>query len=1194
MFSKPKLLPGPEASIKPVTALLSFEQYLIAGEGFHLVVYNKQNGAIVASGQVFDSDSITGIILLGYAIVAPATDRGILRVLVSGGRSLCPVDIRNDSIYLGPLINSLDRILHLDRKCPTQSPQDTIAVVSVLGGLYKYDPRSSECTGIGHINSPTTISEQTILFGATANFGYRAFDQSNQAQDRLTVAAGTANGDISLKVLERVQGPLIPGMHDNWATIKYTQNRAAHPGSVFSVDFLVERGLAASCGDDRYIKIWDLGVDFRQEQAFTACENPLNGVSDPNSWTCLASTIAHEARIWDIRFLHDREGSGLVRLISYSEDATCRLWVLNEDGNTTSLRQVACFNRHSGKNIWSLTYEPKYGVPAEFAAIYTGGGDGAITSALVSPNTWNEKPEIRTWRFSDNIKVMKEPRKEPNFQPSSARSRNNHCRSLAMINRHQTVAISNDGDVVLLRYADSLRALDRFLVTQNPPDELLGEFVLIGSTSTLKGYSVVTFSFLSGSFTIIAGTHYVYFVDMEKSKLSLLRKIDHKILGLWLCGTVTSPSGDTIVYLGMSLHGHRNFELLKLEYDTSQCLEVTAIYFADISDKFGTSSTGTDVVTSCSSVIHQGILCLVLGFRKGSIRIYSHSSDITPSSYKYISLEEIPNAGIQSIHGKETVTHIQWICDSSSNERLHTVSVGRDGHVAISRISLDGVSSSSLVHRLGVPFGTAIEGFWIPPTGQGLYLYGFKSTKFIVYDVLADQELWNIPCGGARRPYTCHFQKLNPEDVLDFIFVWIEGHELKIAHKIRRTDTIIKSGAHGRDIKASAVSSLENGQCDVIATGAEDTIIKLFTQEQQPGRTAAVDLKCSATLRGHTTGIQNLVWSKDGRYLFSSGGFEELFVWRIQPAPLVGIGVICEAKVPRGMEKELELRISGFDVHWCEPEQAFVITLVYAYRSLIKTFLYRPGEESPWTVISRTTAGNAGLTHISYVNNSASAKLNELCFVTAGSDGVVTLWSPKDLRESTTKLDDAPEHTMLLTSQHLSSSIKCLSVLPLGPMETLIGIVGDGSYIAFARLVKSSSLSHKFMQPFTVAGRTVQPQHCAAITTISLYANPKPPVEHIKQSSSNPEERQEREIFAVTAGPDQQLTVTKISVRSTNSADAVEIQSVRQTTTAVADISSIALFPPQSSGIPKMVVCGAGMETWNLDVYEEGPKAAET
>lgn len=125
----------------------------------------------------------------------------------------------------------------------------------------------------------------------------------------------------------------------------------------------------------------------------------------------------------------------------------------------------------------------------------------------------------------------------------------------------------------------------------------------------------------------------------------------------------------------------------------------------------------------------------------------------------------------------------------------------------------------------------------------------------------------------------------------------------------------------------------------VLATGAEDTVVRLSTVNEDTGEVTAL-----AVVKRHTTGVQHLVWSACGRWLFSSGGVEEFFVWRVRKSDN-GLGVVEEAKCEVG-EEGGDLRICGFDVVGIHEERAgevigFVIGMVYSDSS-IKVAIHIP------------------------------------------------------------------------------------------------------------------------------------------------------------------------------------------------------------------------------------------------------------
>jgi hypothetical protein len=123
-----------------------------------------------------------------------------------------------------------------------------------------------------------------------------------------------------------------------------------------------------------------------------------------------------------------------------------------------------------------------------------------------------------------------------------------------------------------------------------------------------------------------------------------------------------------------------------------------------------------------------------------------------------------------------------------------------------------------------------------------------------------------------------------------------------------------------------------------MATGAEDTTIRLVVlrdtpshpvrhdkeeEEEEKGEetkaeerydmmTTSRTKSAVVVIKKHTTGIQALQWSRNGAYLFSSGGFEEFYVWRVRCIAGYGIGVVCEAVCPAQSDVP-DLRITDFD-----------------------------------------------------------------------------------------------------------------------------------------------------------------------------------------------------------------------------------------------------------------------------------------
>jgi WD40 repeat protein len=153
--------------------------------------------------------------------------------------------------------------------------------------------------------------------------------------------------------------------------------------------------------------------------------------------------------------------------------------------------------------------------------------------------------------------------------------------------------------------------------------------------------------------------------------------------------------------------------------------------------------------------------------------------------------------------------------------------------------------------------------------------------------------------------------------------VWTRASSMHICSQAGPNHGVIRPGSHGREIKAVAAS--QGPSSPLIATGAEDTDIKLF--EYVEG-----ELLCRRTLRRHTTGIQHLQWSENGEYLFSSGGCEEFYIWKTRrlPSPM-GVGIVCDFTYAPESE-HADLRIMSFDVK--QRNIGYDIALVFSDSSI--------------------------------------------------------------------------------------------------------------------------------------------------------------------------------------------------------------------------------------------------------------------
>ena len=306
---------------------------------------------------------------------------------------------------------------------------------------------------------------------------------------------------------------------------------------------------------------------------------------------------------------------------------------------------------------------------------------------------------------------------------------------------------------------------------------------------------------------------------------------------------------------------------------------------------------------------------LFLGSRSGDIAIYDTQPDHGGS------LRFIQSLYMRHIHGGETVTTIRSLppqTPKASHSNFYVLSAGRDGKYAIHRICMakakgPGFDTSFETVHMGTPsFGPNIEGAYWDQTCQDLLLWGFRSIDFVVWNDTRQMEIMTVECGGAHRNWAyTPLKNTNGGGRL----LWTKVSALNLYSQSQASHQIMQQGGHGREIKAIALSPAiraeDSSSRRYLATGAEDTTIRIFRNPDE-SQGANGGFRCLHTLSKHVTGIQQLRWSTNGRFLFSAAGREEFFVWRLQPVPCFDIGVVCLSQCPPVTESG-DLRIMDFD-----------------------------------------------------------------------------------------------------------------------------------------------------------------------------------------------------------------------------------------------------------------------------------------
>lgn len=344
---------------------------------------------------------------------------------------------------------------------------------------------------------------------------------------------------------------------------------------------------------------------------------------------------------------------------------------------------------------------------------------------------------------------------------------------------------------------------------------------------------------------------------------------------------------------------------------------------------------------------------LVVGSRSGRLTIYDLlARKSNPVTCTYIS--EIIHG-----HGEDAITSIELVPTATSGhfpEDLYILTTGRDGRFGVHQIFVKRVDQKEAyiglqtVHTCAPPFGPNIEGARFVDGSNDLLLWGFRSKHFVVWNETQKTEVITVDCGGASRNWA-YSPRIGGNG--GGHFVWTKASICKVQSQAQASHEVLHHGGHGREIKTMAISPTfigESGQClRYIATGAEDTAIRIFNYDAGYTLDATKGFKCLGIFTNHKTGIQQVKWSPDGNYLFSAAGLEEFFIWRVRSVPCIGVGMFCEAQFPPVTES-CDLRIMDFDVIEVDYENGenegttrheYILSLVYSDSSIRVRYKYQ-------------------------------------------------------------------------------------------------------------------------------------------------------------------------------------------------------------------------------------------------------------
>ncbi|KAH8816486.1 WD repeat protein-like protein [Xylogone sp. PMI_703] len=1172
-------------TLNPITSLefyrlKSGRLVLLAGEGGYLKVFDSKSSDLIGLYRIFQSQAIHGIVISGSS-----SNENELEVVIWGGSCISLIRGR---IWESLLSKTLGDITDLETsisnwildvslsptnhdRCSLITADNTLLQACIEAGS------QSEVVCLRTLDSPS----KSMLYSANVLW---------ETESIITVAAGTVFGEIIVW-----ECSISESEATSTAQVFYTL--AGHEGSIFGVSIssiiMDQAGkcmrLLASCSDDRTIRIWDVSKPTNSSSAPASHNQPalalaretgfgMNDVhvnGEPEFDRCLGMVMGHASRIWNVKFLQlDSES---LQVLSFGEDSTAQHWSMDMQPDRSSrslktLTHIDTFAFHSGKHLFSSAIRYT-GQPSILVA--TGGADGKISSYAVSlkkaENPYTKPSEIEApqgqsahhgslyqWELDlEEVLSCLPPNTLYQMTPESLATK-----------IVSDITSSNPSDISKELPAKKAKI-------KKPPKDTFNRYGLVAEDLIL---ATTTFGRV---LTCKLGTHLQWEeLNLPEPHESSLRSYS-VVKGLPESGVAfaTGTSGKIFVYeqgSTVQLVGDIGAKVTDMFpfvglHDMSVCLLITTIggmvgiiYQFDRRDEgrlflkqsFTVSLPEKFIVTSagyCDGFI-------ILGSRKGSLAIYKPSVQAAAVA--------LWKADAENGDAVTSITAIKTPSMGADPDKAYFLVTGKNGLYSIFLLSARAGSESEIsspiivpVHFGTPPFGPVIEAGWFE--GSELFLCGFKSKDFVVWNETKQCEIITVNCGNAHRSFAySHLKNTNGGGY----FIYTKASKLHIHYQSTCSHNIVKQGGHGREIKACAVSSSGS----FMATGAEDTAIRLWRYHR--GTTSLEKrYECLAVRQQHTAGIQHLQWHGDN-YLFSSGGVEEFYVWSITPIPGFGIGTVREASCPDQSE-EKDLRIMSFDITdapkdmQSKDEQVMLISLAYS-DSTIRTYTYCKSSGFVLLATGRYTA--ACLMQIQSIKLSSS----ELNLITAATDGKLTIWRIP-IPNSTNIL----EWQMVSAHKIHQNSIKCMDLVTLDHGKCIAVATGGDDNGLGITVYKSADIGSPTAAPSRILLRSA---HAAAITGLCCL---------LKSDSINKSQGLEFEI--ATSSNDQQVKTWTVKLNDCSldrhgedREQTIVLRKLGDAFTTIADVGDMSVMD-RLDGINQaenweILVVGNGMDIWNV------------
>ncbi|XP_026457214.1 uncharacterized protein LOC113357933 isoform X1 [Papaver somniferum] len=819
----------------PLPPHLSSFPFLLAGTGSEILLYNVQEGKLLGSFHVFEGIRVHGIgCSPEFTSIHGVVNEGlssslIFKIVVFGERKVklfrlqLGLNLGCDEFQLNAckieleLINLLPKFGHWvldvcflkeDKVTSESNGSSYLAVGISNNSVCLWDMLKS--TIVLEVSYP----ERTLLYSM------RLWGDSVKA---LRVASGTIYNEVIVwKLLPQDHTSLYsdsmkePEMvsisscsntkfNDQQYAATCMSKLAGHEGSIFRIAWSSDGLKLMSVSDDRSARLWTVDPD-----GIYSDDHIVVSGSDSSS----VILFGHNARIWDCFFADSL-------IVTVGEDCTCRLWSL--DG-----KELMMIKEHVGRGIWRCAYDPTSSL------LITAGFDSAVKVHLLNAS-YPHGSNVRNGA-SEDFNSRKEifTISAPSFsdQYGLTDSKSEYVRCLHFPREDTLYVATNHGYLHHVQLTDpgNVRWTNLLRVSVEGPIVCMDILPEKANDLSMKIQDWIAVGDGKGNVTIIS-VH----AGVGTPKVALLftwsAGLERQLLGTYWCQSL----GHRYVFTADPRGILKLWRIVdpSLSNDGEIIQNKKASLLAEFKSSFGTRILCLDAKPDEE--------VLVCGDQRGNLLVFPFSKSLLLDTSIASEVNISPLNHFKGAHGISSVASM--VIAKSSFNQVQIRSNGADGCICHFKYDRDWktleFTGMKQVKELSLIQSVSADPNSDEDLSGGNYAIGFASADFIVWNLVNETKVTQIPCGGWRRPHSYYLGDV-PE--IHNCFAYVKDQTIHI-HRLwlptsKLFPSILHMQYHGREIHSLCFvshvsetytngSSNHSNRLSCIATGCEDGTVRL-------------------------------------------------------------------------------------------------------------------------------------------------------------------------------------------------------------------------------------------------------------------------------------------------------------------------------------------------------------------------------